>query len=501
MSLKNNIAANYASQIYVTLIGIFMLPFYLRHMGAEAYGLVGFFALLQSWFSLLDMGLSATMTRETARYQGGVVSAVALRQLFRALEVIFIVVAVSGALILALASDLISNHWLNVKEIPYSEVSYAIKVMAVIVALRWVSGLFRGVINGFERQVLLGAFNAVVASFRFILVIPVFIFIGASPKTFFLFQLIIAILELFSLVLIVYRILPKIENQFPLKWDWQSLLPVLKFALSISFLSIVWILVTQTDKLLLSKILPLSDYGYFTLATMAAGGILLLSGPISSAILPRFTRLYAEGKQIEFFNLYRKSTQYIAILVFSAALVLAVFAEKILWIWTGNQDLALKASSALSLYALGNAILAVAAFPYFLQFANGNMRLHIYGNILFLIFLIPSVIWATVNHGITGAGWAWLLANAIYLICWIPIVHRRFAKGMHMQWLFRDIGLPLSISLILTLFFFKWIPVNGSKIHQGMVIGGLGVIVLTTNLLTLKNIREQLMLLVSNRRL
>ena len=31
-------------------------PLYIKYMGAEAYGLVGFFTMLQAWFGLLDMG-------------------------------------------------------------------------------------------------------------------------------------------------------------------------------------------------------------------------------------------------------------------------------------------------------------------------------------------------------------------------------------------------------------------------------------------------------------
>jgi hypothetical protein len=50
MSLKKNIAANYASQFYVTLIGIVMMPLHIKYMGADAYGLVGFFAMLQACF-------------------------------------------------------------------------------------------------------------------------------------------------------------------------------------------------------------------------------------------------------------------------------------------------------------------------------------------------------------------------------------------------------------------------------------------------------------------
>ena len=44
-----------------------MLPMYIKYMGAEAYGLVGFFSMLQAWFNLLDLRLTPTIGRETAR--------------------------------------------------------------------------------------------------------------------------------------------------------------------------------------------------------------------------------------------------------------------------------------------------------------------------------------------------------------------------------------------------------------------------------------------------
>ncbi|NTW89015.1 MAG: oligosaccharide flippase family protein, partial [Desulfobulbaceae bacterium] len=97
MSLKKNIISNYISQIYGTLIGIVMVPLYIRYMGTEAYGLVGFFAMLQAWFQLLDMGLAPTMARETARFQGGATDALSLRRLLRVLEGIFFGVAIVGA--------------------------------------------------------------------------------------------------------------------------------------------------------------------------------------------------------------------------------------------------------------------------------------------------------------------------------------------------------------------------------------------------------------------
>ncbi len=43
----------------MAIIGVVLVP-HLAYMGKEAYGLIGFFAMAQSWFALLDLGLSPT---------------------------------------------------------------------------------------------------------------------------------------------------------------------------------------------------------------------------------------------------------------------------------------------------------------------------------------------------------------------------------------------------------------------------------------------------------
>ena len=89
MSLGRNIIANYVGQLYTSLVGILTVPLLVRYMGIEAYGLVGFYAMLQGWFMLLDMGLTPAISRESARYNGGGIDTLTLRRLVRALEGIF----------------------------------------------------------------------------------------------------------------------------------------------------------------------------------------------------------------------------------------------------------------------------------------------------------------------------------------------------------------------------------------------------------------------------
>ena len=436
-----------------------MVPFYVKYMGAEAYGLVGFFAMLQAWFQLLDMGLRPTMARETARFNGGASNAISLRRLLRALEGIFIGVAMLGCAAMVAGSGFIARSWLKVQQLPVAEVQHAIMLIAIIIALRLVCGLYRGAINGFERLVWLSSFNAAVATSRFVLVIPLFIYIGSSPTEYFRFQLLVAVLELATLVIKTYGLLPKLEAGKRIPWQWEPLRGVLKFSLSIAFTSSIWVMVTQTDKLVLSKILPLADYAYFTLAVLVAGGVLVVSGPISGALLPRMAKLSAQGNEAGLIQLYRNATQLVGVIAIPAALVLAFFAEQVLWAWTGDMEIARKTAPVLTLYAVGNGVLALGAFPYYLQFAKGDMRLHLIGNFWLLVVLIPSLIWATWQYGVIGAGYAWISANSIYFLLWVPKVHSRFVKGLHLKWALKDVGTTVYLALTaatLMRYLIKW---------------------------------------------
>jgi O-antigen/teichoic acid export membrane protein len=443
MSLKNGILASYASQIYVTLVGILILPLYLKYMGAEAYGLVGFFTMLQAWFSVLDMGLTPTVARETARFRGGATDALSYRRLLRALQLIFSVIAVLGAGAMVTFSGLIADEWLNVQTLPLAKVQIALQLMAIGVALRWMSGLYRGCITGSERLVWLGGFNAVVASLRFLGVLPVLIWVGHSPTVFFTYQVSVAVVELAGLALKAGSLSPALRPGQTTGWApaslFTSIKPVLKFSLTIAFTSTAWVLVTQTDKLLLSNLLPLAEYGYFTLAVLAASGVMMISGPISGALLPRMTRLQAEGDEAGLITLYRNATQMVAVIAIPACLVLAFFAEQVLWVWTGDAHAATQAAPVLRLYALGNGFLALAAFPYYLQFAKGDLKLHLIGSAIFFLLLIPSLVWATWSFGVSGAGYAWLASNAVYFFAWTPLVHHRFSRGLQRRWLLQDL--------------------------------------------------------------
>jgi O-antigen/teichoic acid export membrane protein len=457
VSLRSNIAAGYASQLWTALIGIVLMPLYLKYMGSEAYGLVGFFVMLQAFFNVLDLGLTPTIARESARYHGGALDALAFRQLFRSLTVLFVCVAFAGGGALFALAPYISEHWLKIRELPVAEVLGAVQIMAFSVALRWMGGLFRGVISGSERLVWLSGFNAVIAALRFGGAFASMWLWGYTPRVFFWHQFAVAALELGWLALMCHSLIPS-QASFaePIGWSFRPIRPLLRFSLTIAFTSSVWVLLTQSDKLVLSGILPLADYGYFTLAVLVAGGITLVTGPVSTALLPRLARLYAEGNHEEVLRLYNQSAQLVSVIGMSLMVTLAACSKSLLYAWTGSIETTEATAPILRLYAIGNGLLTMSAFPFYLQYARGNLRYHLLGNVFMVVILFPAIVMAAESGGGIGAGWVWLTMNMLYLFIWVAYVHFKLEPGLHMPWVthnvLRILGPTLLVGLTLSMY-------------------------------------------------
>lgn len=478
MSLRLNVVANYVGFVYLALVGVIMIPAYVTRLGAEAFGLVSFFVVLQTVFRLLDFGLTPSMSREAARFRGGATNALALRQLLRSFELIFGLIAAIGVVALFFLAGWVARHWLRVDTLSLEETETSLRLMAMIAALRWISGLYRGAIAGFERQVWLAGFGCMTATASFVLVVPVLDIAGPTPVVFFVYQGIIACLELGLLCFKAYRILPQTPPGMRIRPGLVPVRGVFQFALNIAFTSSIWMVLTNLDKLMLSRLLSLADYANFSIAVLLASGVMVISSPISTALLPRLARLSVEGDDRGFLDLYRNATQVIGIAVIPPCLVLAFFAEKILWSWTGSHDIAGRAWPILTAYALGNGALAISACVYYLQFGKGDLRLHVFGNVLFVAALIPSMVWATLRYGPSGAGAAWLASNALYLLLWVPLVHGRFFAGLHRRWLVADVLSPL-IPALLGGFALHWLaPWPGTRLGTGLVVAVAGLLLL-----------------------
>ena len=166
MKLKHSVAANFIAQGWAVIIGLAFIPIYIRYLGIEVYGLIGFFVAIQAWVVILDLGLSVTVNRAMARYSEVAQDSIVVRRLLRSAERIY---GAAGAVIIVLivaAAPYLASHWFQAKTLSQADTEQAVCFLGVAVVMRWAAQIYRSAILGLQRQVWLAWFTVVITTVR-----------------------------------------------------------------------------------------------------------------------------------------------------------------------------------------------------------------------------------------------------------------------------------------------------------------------------------------------
>ena len=427
-------------------MGIAFLPLYIKYLGMEAYGLIGLYAVMQAWLTLMDMGMTPTLNREMARFTAGAHTACSIGNLLHSLETVCFVVALIICAAVWSASNWLASDWLRADRLPIAEVAQAFTVMAWVLALRFIEGLYRGALLGLQKQVWLNGVGAVLATGRWGGAVLVLAWVSPSIEAFFLWQGLVSGLSVLVFAVAAHRTLPQCE--MPLRFSTEAILSVGRFASGMMATTLLVLLLTQVDKILLSRLLSLETFGHYTFAATVAGALLMLVAPIAQAFYPRLTELVTNGEGANLAATYHLGAQLVSALIIPAALMMAFFAETFLWLWTGDAGLAQETAPLLALLALGTMLNGLMHIPYMLQLAHGWSGFAARVNVVAVSILVPAIFWVTPRYGAVGAAWVWLALNAGYVFIGIHFMHFRLLPKEKFRWYLQDIATPIIYSAL-----------------------------------------------------
>lgn len=477
-------------------MGLAFVPLYIKYLGIEAYGLIGLFAVLQAWLGLLDMGMTPTLVREMARFTGGTHSNESIRDLLRSIEIIALGVAVLIAGGIALGSNWIATSWLKADVLPVEVVAQTFAIMGVVTALRFVEGVYRSAIVGLQRQVLLNVVSSVLATLRGLGAVGVLAWVSPTIVAFFLWQGVVSVATLLIVGAVTYASVPRgiRVGHFSL----ETLRGVWRFAGGMVGITFLALLLTQVDKILLSKLLTLREFGYYTLACAVAGALSMLIGPIFQAFYPRFCELHAQGDTVALTESYHKGAQLISVIAGSAAMVLIFFSETFIMLWTQDVDLAKNVSVLLSLLALGNLLNGIMGIPYQMQLAHGWIRLAICVNVVSVVFIVPAILMVTPHYGAEGAAWIWVVLNAGYGLIAVQFVYRRIMVAEKWRWYWEDVLAPLASAILAVGMIRIVCPSSKTMIAQVLVLMLVSTVAVLASGLAASHFRRQVQLVMKS---
>jgi O-antigen/teichoic acid export membrane protein len=440
--IGRNVIAGISGSVFTALVGLVAVPFYLRFLGIEAYGLVGFSATTNALLQVMDLGIAPAVNREMARCSASGRMDEGRRLLHSFAALYWIIGLLLGALIF-LVAPAISSHWLNASHLPAQRVTRAVRLIGLVIACRWPTSLYQNAIMGVQRITLSSWVAAAMNTVSIIGAVVVIVFFSATIEAFFAWQAAIALLHAVIMRMAAWRVIGRPAAGF----DLDSVTRVWRFAAGMSGIGVTSLLLTQLDKVILSRMLSLRDFGYYSLAWTVSAGLYLLVTPFFNALFPRFTALVSHSEEEKLVALYRRSTEIFCALFLPMSMLAVVFARELLWVWTRNAELSSRAAPIVAIVILGTTLNGVMHLPYALQLAYGAVRLPLFIAASLCVLLVPLIFGLTSNYGAIGGASAWFVLNFLYLFYGTWLTHRSILKGLAFPWLLNDVGVPLLISV------------------------------------------------------
>lgn len=428
---RRNILANLVGGGWVAALTLVITPLQINLLGLEAYGLVGFIATLQIVFGICDFGLSSTVTRELASDRSP--GATGSRALVRTATSVYWALTLLVGVTLIWAAKPLAGAWFKSGGLERTVLEQGLEAVAVFLCLRWPVALYTGILGGLQRMDLLNLVKASSISLRLLGGIGVLL-VWRDVAVFLLWTSISAVVEVLLYFSACRRAFPGMDLRPG--FSWAALRSVWVFSLSMNAIAILTALITQIDRLMVSKMLPLESLGLYSLSYTTASAVLLVLSSVSAAMLPAFAEAAGLLERDTLLRRYDQANRVILLAAGVVAFPLLFFGEPILAAWIGH-DSASRAWQPLALLAGGFWFGAAVSNAYSVAVAHRRTDLLLLVSGTSLLPYAAVLYFAIGSAGPAGAAGANMSLNLVYLLVLLPLVHKHVLGLGAVHWFLR----------------------------------------------------------------
>lgn len=437
--IARNILFNAIGGSWSILLYLLIVPIQLKFLGIDAYGLLAFISTLQVVFSILDFGLSTTLAREVA-----IDDTPGWRQTRDLLQSLFFAYALIGLCLGALVlvgSGWLVRQWLDLGALPAATASRALQFAGVAIALRWPVSFLSAVLIGRGRFDLLNLLKVCSVTLAVAGGIVVILRTG-DLVAFAAWNAATAAIEVGLYLVACFRVTPHLSLRPRISQS--ALARIWRFARDVGIISVFATILIQSDRLVLSRLEPIDQFGYYTLAYNVLFGVALVQGFITSAMLPAFAASFQRGATEALGRQYFLASQGLVFVCTVPVAAAVFFGGEFLRIWT-SAETAASSTRILQVLAPGFLLNAVVAVTSTLAIAAGLTGFIARVNVVALALYLPALTVAIINWGPLGAACAWFVLNLATLVCLLPLVNRLVAGQMPPGWFAQGL-LPLMVA-------------------------------------------------------
>ena len=443
--LGKNISVNLLSNAWSTMLMLLLTPLYIMFLGVESYGLIGFYLSWIAILGILDTGISAAAGREIAWLAARPEEKQKIPVLLRSVEAVYWGAVLILGLGILVGASLFGSGWFQTRALSPELVRDALMLMALSLVAQVPSGLYIAGLMGLQRQVECSGLLALFGTVRGVGTVVVLWKICPDIRAFFLWQFVACVLQTGVMRWLLWKRVH--VDQCPVRFSAGALQSVKVFAGGMILITAIGIVLTQADKIILSRMVSLEALGFYMLAWAAASGLSRVATPLIQAFAPHFTELISKGADEVLAKQVCLASQLMSVLILPPAALVMFLSKPIIFAWTGNAAVAAGTSPILTVMVVGTA-LSTCSYPALsILYSRKWFRPVVIVNLASLIVLLPLLIVAVVHFGAIGAASCWALYGLILYIVYQTCGLKGLPKTGVITSMLRDFVAPCAISL------------------------------------------------------
>jgi O-antigen/teichoic acid export membrane protein len=444
--LVRNILANWLALGVATIVGFFLTPFMLRHLGDTGFGLWVLVTTLTGYYGLLDFGLRNSTSRFVAHYAANDDAT----DLGRVVSTALFTNGAFGILVLAIAGVVAWNLDLLLT-VPGDWTHTArglVLVFGVGSALGFPLNLFGHVLEGFQRFTWIGGVQATLTVVRAGLTVWVLSH-GYGVLAVGVVTLATTVAGSLIYAGVVHRIYPQLR----VRWasvDRAMFRQLAGFGLVACAIGVAAMLRFQADALVIGAFLSVQAVAHYSIASKLIFYVTDVVQAMAWVFTPVFSHLDAKRDLRRLGQALVKANRYSSFVAFPLTAFVAVAGQSLISVWVGSR------------YVSSYPVLLVLLLPTSLYLAQAGSPKLLYGmarhSVLAVVFLLEGVanlvlsIALVRRYGLLGVALGTAIPMAITSLFVLPLYVCRLL-GLRLSAYLWDVhGQPLLLSLPLALF-------------------------------------------------
>jgi O-antigen/teichoic acid export membrane protein len=402
--LARNTVLNLAGQLLPLLVAAGAIPFLVRGLGADAFGLLALVWMVVTFFGELGFGRATTKFAAEAAEQGdgdrlvGVVWGSLLVQAGLGL--------LAGGL-LALAAPFASADFLQMPAELEAPARGTILLTALAVPILMVSSSLRGILEAEQRFDLVNAVRVPSGMASFLLPLAG-MFLGMGLVGIVALLLAGRVLTVLAFAVLSLRVVPELRSRPRVR----ELGTLFRFGAWTAVSSVVSPLLVYLDRVVLAAVISVAAVAYYAAPFEVVIRLLLIPGSLAATLFPAFSALRAGGDRERTALLASRSVKYILLALGPLGILLVGSGWDLLHLWLGP-EYAREGALALRILAVGVVINSVAWVPFTLLQGIGRPDLTGWFHLLELPVHAVLVVLLVGAWGVPGAALAWSLRVAL----------------------------------------------------------------------------------------